>query len=190
MGTNGCALRSERGSCTSHQPHGRGCGAPSPDSSRQSRRHGPEGEAFLRTDITPLGDYEFSEDAHAWEIGGTGNSPGTVGLSVALSLILDLGPQHIERHIHTLADHLEDALDRRGLTVVSPPDPRYRSGIVTFSTGHVTADVSLMRSLVAAGVAVSVRFASGARGVRGSCHHYNTIEDVELPLEGIDTWRQ
>lgn len=148
------------------------------------------GEAFLRTDITPLGDYEFSEDAHAWEIGGTGNSPGTVGLSVALSLILDLGPQHIERHIHTLADHLEDALDRRGLTVVSPPDPRYRSGIVTFSTGHVTADVSLMRSLVAAGVAVSVRFASGARGVRGSCHHYNTIEDVELPLEGIDTWRQ
>ncbi|QNP74943.1 aminotransferase class V-fold PLP-dependent enzyme [Streptomyces roseirectus] len=148
------------------------------------------GEAFLRTDLTPLRDYEFTEDAYAWETGGTGNYPGAVGLSAALSLFLELRPQRIESHVLTLTEHLLQGLDRLKLTVVGPRGVRHRSAIVTFSTGNPRADESLMRWLLAAGVAVSVRFVSGVGGVRVSCHLYNTPRDVDALLEAAEDWRR
>lgn len=148
------------------------------------------GESFLRTDIAPLQDYEFSEDAYAWEIGGTGNFPGAAGLSAALSLVLEWGPRRIESHIQTLTGRLEQELVRRGIRLASSRDPRHRSAIVTFTTGHARSDASLMGSLVAAGVAVSVRYASGIGGVRVSCHHYNTLQDIDRLLEGVDAWQR
>lgn len=148
------------------------------------------GEAFLRPDITPLRDYEFSEEAYAWETGGTGNYPGAVGLSASLSLLLELRPQRVETHLRTLTDYLTDGLDRLGLTVVSPRDPRHRSGIITFSTGRAAADVALMGSLLAAGVAVSVRFTSGVGGVRVSCHVHNTLRDLDALLAATEAWQR
>ncbi|MGJ5894096.1 aminotransferase class V-fold PLP-dependent enzyme [Streptomyces niveiscabiei] len=148
------------------------------------------GEAFLRTDITPLGEYEFTDDAVAWEIGGTGNYPGAAGLSAALSLALELRPERVEEHVRYLTDHLADGLDRLKLTVVSPREHRHRSGILTFGTGSPQADVALMRRLVAAGVAVSARFVSGVGGVRVSCHHYTTARDVDLLLETAAAWQR
>ncbi|MEU6376662.1 aminotransferase class V-fold PLP-dependent enzyme [Streptomyces sp. NPDC046909] len=148
------------------------------------------GEAFLRPDLTPLQDYEFSEDAYAWETGGTGNYPGAVGLSAALSLLLELRPQRVEAHLRTLTDYLTEGLDRLRLTVVSPRDPRHRSGIITFTTGRPSADAALMGSLLAAGVAVSVRFTSGVGGVRVSCHLYNTLRDLDALLEATEDWQR
>lgn len=148
------------------------------------------GEAFLRTDLTPLRDYEFSEDAYAWETGGTGNYPGAVGLSAALSLFLELRPHRVEAHLRTLTDYLVEGLDRLGLTVVSPREVRHRSGILTFGTGDPGADLSLLRSLLAAGVAVSVRHMSGVGGVRVSCHVYNTPGDLDALLEAAQDWQR
>ena len=148
------------------------------------------GEAFLRADITPLRDYEFSTDACAWETGGTGNYPGAVGLSAALSLFLELRPQRVEAHLRTLTDYLIDGLDRLGLTVVSPREARHRSGIVTFGTGHAASDLRLMKSLLTAGIAVSVRYTSGVGGVRVSCHVYNTLRDVDALLAAAEDWRR
>ena len=148
------------------------------------------GEAFLRTDLTPLRDYEFSEDAYAWETGGTGNYPGAVGLSAALSLFLELRPHRVEAHLRTLTDYLVEGLDRLGLTVVSPREARHRSGILTFGTGDPGTDLSLLRSLLAAGVAVSVRHMSGVGGVRVSCHVYNTPGDLDALLEAARDWQR
>ncbi|KPI27186.1 Cysteine desulfurase [Actinobacteria bacterium OK074] len=148
------------------------------------------GEAFLRTDLTPLRDYEFSEDAYAWEIGGTGNYPGAVGLSAALSLFLELRPGRVEAHLRSLTDYLVEGLDRLGLTVVSPREAHHRSGILTFATGSTGTDLSLLGSLLAAGVAVSVRYISGVGGVRVSCHVYNTLRDLDALLEAAADWQR
>jgi len=147
------------------------------------------GEAFLRTDITPLQDYEFSDDAHAWETGGTGNYAGAVGLSAALSLILELRPERIEVHIGMLTEILAEGLDRLGVGIVSPRESRHRSGIVTFSTGRAPSDIALMRALLTAGVAVSVRYTSGVGGIRVSCHYYNTLTDLDLLLTTVQAWQ-
>jgi len=147
------------------------------------------GEAFLRTDLTPLREYEFSDDAYAWENGGTGNYPGAVGLSASLSLLLELRPQRIETHIRNLTDYLHEGLSRLGLTVVSPREPGERSGIVTFGAGTPRADASLLRWLLDAGIAVSVRYISGVGGIRVSCHLYNTLRDIDALLETAGDWR-
>ncbi|MGW2571676.1 aminotransferase class V-fold PLP-dependent enzyme [Streptomyces sp. NPDC001537] len=148
------------------------------------------GEAFLRTDLTPLRDYDFSEDAYAWETGGTGNYPGAAGLSAALSLILELRPHQIESHVLALTDYLQEGLQRLKLTVVSPRKPADRSALLTFSTGRARADISLMRHLCAAGIAVSVRFVSGVGGIRVSCHLYNTFRDMDALLEAAASWQR
>ncbi|MEU6350881.1 aminotransferase class V-fold PLP-dependent enzyme [Streptomyces sp. NPDC047072] len=148
------------------------------------------GEAFLRPDLTPLRAYEFTDDAHAWETGGTGNYPGAVGLSAALSLFLELRPQRVEAHLRTLTDYLIEGLDRLGFTVVSPREARHRSGIVTFGTGRAAGDLHLLRALLTAGIAVGVRYTSGVGGVRVSCHLYNTLRDVDALLEAAEDWRR
>ncbi|MFJ9627749.1 aminotransferase class V-fold PLP-dependent enzyme [Streptomyces sp. NPDC101175] len=148
------------------------------------------GEAFLRADLGPLRDYEFSDDAYAWETGGTGNYPGAVGLSAALSLFLELRPQRVEAQLRTLTDYLVEGLDRRGLPVVSPREARHRSGILTFGTGNTDTDLSLLRALLAAGVAVSVRYTSGVGGIRVSCHVYNTLGDLDALLEAAADWQR
>ncbi|MDC0770204.1 aminotransferase class V-fold PLP-dependent enzyme [Streptomyces sp. HD] len=148
------------------------------------------GEAFERMDVAPLQECEFTDEAYAWETGGTGNFPGAVGLSAALSLVLELRPERIEAHVRALTDYLAEGLDRLGLGMAGPLDPRHRSAILTFGTGRAATDVALMRSLLASGVAVSVRFTSGVGGVRVSCHHYNTFRDIDRLLEAAEEWQR
>ncbi|MFC7310823.1 aminotransferase class V-fold PLP-dependent enzyme [Streptomyces monticola] len=147
------------------------------------------GEAFLRTDITPFQEYEFTGDASAWETGGTGNYPGAVGLAASLSVIHELRPQRIQEHIHALADYLLEGLDRLGIETVSPRAVEDRSGIVTFRAGNAAADQTVLRTLLAAGVAVSMRYISGVGGIRVSCHHYNTLAHIDQLLEAVEKWQ-
>ncbi|MGW3649150.1 hypothetical protein [Streptomyces sp. NPDC000878] len=71
-----------------------------------------------------------------------------------------------------------------------PRESRHRSGIVTFSTGRAPSDTALMRALLTAGVAVSVRYTSGVGGIRVSCHHYNTLTDLDLLLTTVQAWQR
>ena len=143
------------------------------------------GEYFQTPGITPVQDYRYVTTARRFEIGGTANYPGAVGLGACLKLIQELGPEQIEAHIRGLTDSLIAGLDALGLEVVTPRAPENRSGIVTFSVGAAEQNVALMVRLQERKVLVSVRYTSGVGGVRVSCHFYNSLEDVEGLLNGV-----
>jgi cysteine desulfurase/selenocysteine lyase len=143
------------------------------------------GKAFLRPDTTPFQDFVYTDDARAWEIGGTSNYPGGIALAAALGLLEDVGIDAVSEHITTLTDYLIEGLDRLGVTVVTPRNPRHRSGIVTFSVGAGEQDVDLMNRLLKAGISVSVRYTAGVGGIRVSCHWFNSASDIGRLLDEV-----
>ena len=151
----------------------------------------PEGgwaEYFRTPGITPLQPVTFTDEARRYESGGTSNYPGAVGLAASLRLLNDLGPAAIETHIRTLTDRLLVGLAELPVTVVTPPDPAHRSGIITFSLGDVTREAALIERLLDERILVSHRYTSGVGGVRVSCHVYNALEDVERLLAATAAW--
>lgn len=151
----------------------------------------PEGgwaEYFRTPSITPLQPVSFTRDARRYETGGTGNYPGMVGLAASLDLINGIGADAIARHILDLTDQLLEGLRRLPVRIVTPPDPSYRSGIVTFGLGDVALEAALIERLLDARVMVSHRYTSGVGGVRVSCHFYNSADDVARLLEVTGAW--
>ncbi|MFM9442532.1 aminotransferase class V-fold PLP-dependent enzyme [Streptomyces acidiscabies] len=146
------------------------------------------GETFMRETPVSYEHLEFTEEARAWEVGGTGNYPGAIGLAASLSLLLELRPARVARHTAELTGLLLDGLDRLGVRVVSPRGDGQRSAIVTFTLGRDSSDTALMRHLLGRGVAVSVRYASGVGGVRVSCHCFTTPQDIERLLAAVRDW--
>ncbi len=143
------------------------------------------GNYFQTSSITPVREYRFVSEARRFEVGGTANYAGAIGLAASLKLINDMGTDRIWRHIYGLTDHLIDGLARLGHQVVTPVEPESRSGIVTFSVGAAVDNVALMQRLLDRRVLVSVRYTSGVGGVRVSCHFFNSLEDIDRLLHGV-----
>jgi selenocysteine lyase/cysteine desulfurase len=141
------------------------------------------GHYFQTPTIAPVRDYRFVDEARRFEIGGTANYPGAIGLAASLELVHEIGQERIAARIAELTDHLIGGLEKRGLDVVTPTDPEDRSGIVTFSVGSSEQNVATMERLLDHGVLVSVRYTSGVGGVRVSCHYYNFPDDLDRLLE-------
>ena len=140
------------------------------------------GNYFQTPTTTPVTDYAYVNSARRFETGGTANYPGAIGLAASLNLIHGLGQDNTAAHIRSLTDHLIAGLDWLPVTVVTPRDPKHRSGIVTFSAGTAEKNVALMNGLLEKRVLVSVRYTSNVGGVRVSCHFYNSMEDIERLL--------
>jgi selenocysteine lyase/cysteine desulfurase len=145
------------------------------------------GAYFQNPATSPVREYEFVNEARRYEIGGTANYPGAIGLAASLELILSLGQQEIAEHIHALTDHLIAGLRALGVTVVTDFERAHRAGIVTFSAGSPQQNVALMESLAGERILVSVRYTSGVGGVRVSCHFFNTREDLDRLLATLRT---
>lgn len=143
------------------------------------------GEYFQTPSIEPVRDYEFTEEARRYEIGGTSNYPGAVGLAASLRLIGELGQPRIAEHIHGLGDHLIDGLRSLGMDVVTPSERARRAGIVTFGTGSTAGNVRLTEKLLDLDILVSVRYSSRVGGVRVSCHFFNNLADVDRLLDVV-----
>ena len=141
------------------------------------------GNYFQTPSITPVRDHRFVEEACAFEIGGTANYPGAVGLAASIKLLNDLGPPQIAARIFGLTDQLIAGLSRIGVELVTPPAADNRSGIISFTLGSPERNLSLMEHLLDHKVMVSVRYTSGVGGVRVSCHLFNSAEDVGRLLE-------
>lgn len=140
------------------------------------------GNYFQTPTTTPVTDYVYVSSVRRFETGGTANYPGAIGLAASLNLIHGLGQENTAAHIRTLTDHLIAGLDRLPVTVVTPRDPKNRSGIVTFAAGSAEQNVALMNRLLEKRILVSVRYTSNVGGVRVSCHFYNSIEDIDRLL--------
>lgn len=146
------------------------------------------GNYFQTPSITPVRNHRFEDSARRYEIGGTGNYPGAIGLAASLLLINELGPARIAERVYLLTDHLLAGLQALGVEVVTPLARPHRSGIVTFSVGSAEENLALMEDLLDRKVMVSVRYTSRVGGVRVSCHFYNSIEHLDRLLDGVEDW--
>ncbi len=150
---------------------------------------GDWGNYFQTPSITPVRDYSFVSEARRFEIGGTANYPGAIGLAASLKMILELGQEQIAAHVFALTDRLLSGLGRLGVEVVTPPEREHRAGIVTFTVGAAERNLRLMERLLERRILVSVRYTSQVGGVRVSCHFYNSFDDVDRLLDALQEFK-
>jgi selenocysteine lyase/cysteine desulfurase len=141
---------------------------------------------FATPAITPIRDWQFTDTAKKFEIGGTSNYPGAVGLNASLKYVNDLGIANVERHIVEITDYLIEGLQRIGARIVTPLEHEARSGIITFRLSESeAADADLRERLIEAGILISVRYTSNVGGLRVSVHYYNSRDDIAALLDAI-----
>ncbi|HEY6330963.1 MAG TPA: aminotransferase class V-fold PLP-dependent enzyme [Blastocatellia bacterium] len=143
------------------------------------------GNYFQSPSTTPVKEYEFTSEARRFEIGGTANYPGAIGLAASLAMINGLDQAKIASHISDLTDRLIRGLATLGFEVVTPRVQENRAGIVTFSAGDPPENVKVMERLLDRKILVSVRYTSGVGGVRVSTHFYNTAKDIDALLNSL-----
>jgi len=117
--------------------------------------------------------------AKTFEIAGTSNYPGAVGLGKSLKLLNAVGIQHAERHIRGLTDLLHDELEKVGARLVSSRDPAHRSGITSFRRYDDPAgDLALLNKILDDRIMISIRYTSHVGGLRVSTHYFNNQDDI------------
>ena len=95
-----------------------------------------------------------------------------VGTKASIDHMLGLGTKRIENQITKLAQRLYDGLSALNVTMVSPEDPKLRSGVISFTTENPE---ELHRKLTEAGYVISLRTA----GIRISTGFFNTVNEVD-----------
>jgi selenocysteine lyase/cysteine desulfurase len=128
-------------------------------------------------DFTRLVEYDltYHDDARRFEV-ITLPFQDFAGLNASLALLFELGPEHVERHVVGLVDHVVAwAADRDDVRLVTPADPRRRAGIVAVAP---LDPLDASRRLRDAGVVHALR--EGA--IRLSPHCYNTREELTRAL--------
>jgi len=105
---------------------------------------------------------------------------GIAALGAAIDLLLEVGPEHIERRLFELTDRLATGLRARGAHVVSPWDDGQRSGILVFRLGDDPRGLqaALLRERF------NVRIRGG--GIRVAPHFYNNEDDIDRLLHTLD----
>lgn len=129
-------------------------------------------------DFTRLTDYEFAyfDDARRFEV-LTVPFQDFAGFNASLELLLDIGPERVERHVAVLVDQaVEWAQSRGDMRLVTPADPERRAGIVSIAPPDPRAASDRLRQ-----VRVSHSLREGA--IRLSPHCYNTREEVARALD-------
>jgi selenocysteine lyase/cysteine desulfurase len=146
------------------------------------------GEYFRRPDISPYSDWSFQQTATKFEIAGTSNYPGAVGLGASLAQINEVGIHSIHRHILDLGMSLRIGLEELGARLVSPAGPEEaRSGITIFNIFESPEeDRALMDQLLAQKIYLAQRYTSGVGGIRASVHFFNDESDVERLLGALE----
>ena len=112
----------------------------------------------------------LKKDASRYEF-GCPSFPHIFAIGAALDYFSEIGLGTIERRITELTDFLIAGLNRLGLHILSPLDPKFRSGIVVFSVKNAQ---KLTYQLLAKRIYVSPR----GGGIRVAPHFYNTESEV------------
>lgn len=136
-------------------------------------RHGVSG-------VDEDGEPVFHGDARRF-FTGAWNLPGLAALATSAGMISELGLGDIAHWVLRLTGEVTEGLRDMGLELTSPREERYRSGIVSFTTGHEEGDACLVQDLSDRGVYVALR----PWGVRASMHFFNTEADVTAFLGAL-----
>ncbi len=124
-------------------------------------------DAFNVSDLDPT---RLRPDAGRFEV-GTLNFIGIAGLKSAIEFFYEFGLPQVERRVLDLSGYLIDRLTSRGIEVITPPNERDHSGIVTFVMENPE---EVLKRLASKEIIISLR--SGF--LRASPHFYNTEEEV------------
>lgn len=119
----------------------------------------------------------FAPGARRFEC-GTFNTGAIISANATLEMMLEIGPEEIEKKILENTDLLMRELSNMGFELFSPLENQHRSGIVTFF--HPDAE-NLANYLKQNRVTISLR----EGGIRVSPHFYNNETDLESFLENL-----
>ena len=111
---------------------------------------------------------------------GTKNFIGIYGFRENLKLMLETGPEKIEKRIFCLRDRLINGLREKGCEILSPLSKKKGSGIVTFKPVRTTSE-KLAEELTEKKIIVSLR----EGWIRVSPHFYNTEDEIKELLNNV-----
>lgn len=111
---------------------------------------------------------------------GTYNMIGITGLHASLSTFEEIGYQKVYSLIKEHANYLYDNLSEiNGIHLLTPPDPKFRSGIVTFKVDGMDDCDQFVSYLKGQKVTISSREGF----IRISPHYYNKREELNIVLK-------
>lgn len=130
------------------------------------------------------GEVHLNPTAQRYEY-GTVSVPLFVGLGASMEFLLRIGMTNIWRRVHAMGATLADGLSDLGVEVLSPRHPDEHSAMITFRLRNVDKDK--LQSFLSEKFKLRTRgiYEGGLNGIRISLHIYNSFEDVEKVLEGI-----
>ncbi|MBF5058802.1 aminotransferase class V-fold PLP-dependent enzyme [Candidatus Neptunochlamydia vexilliferae] len=160
-----------------------------PDSYGYLATEDPEGGwgTYFRTpSITPFDNFKFLRTAKRFEIAGTSNYPGAIGLGKSLALVNQIGIRNVEKRIRELTNLLHQELNKLNVSKVTKEDGDLRSGITVFSYfNDPEKDLALANQLLKKKIYISLRYTSNLGGLRISTHYFNNEEDIFKLIQGI-----
>ena len=101
-----------------------------------------------------------------------------VGTLASMDHIIRLGTDRIEKQIISLAQRLYDGLSSLDVKLVSPEEPRLRSGVISFTTNNPE---HIYNKLIEIGYVLSLRPA----GIRVSTGFFNTMDEIDSLIEDV-----
>jgi selenocysteine lyase/cysteine desulfurase len=122
-------------------------------------------------------DYSPSSTASKFE-SGTPPVPSIYAGVAGMDLIDEIGIDRTERHVAGLTDLLIEGLDRIGARMVTPRNPSRRGPMIAVAAADEHA---LVAALADDGILTSPRDGN----IRLSWHCYNSVEDVEAVVAGL-----
>jgi cysteine desulfurase/selenocysteine lyase len=147
---------------------------------------------FENPDSSPLEEFRpIRDEARKFEVGGTANYPGAIGLNASLQMFNNIGMSNIASRVLDLGDYLIQQLEKINVTIVSPKDRERRAGITTIRVSKTPdEEKKLLAWLKEREFYVSLRFASNIGGIRVSTHLYNNEADIDKFAAAIKEYRQ
>lgn len=135
---------------------------------------------FADEDIFKMDIYDYSPSPTARRFeAGTPAVPNMYAGAAGLDLMHEVGIAETERHVNGLVGRFIEGLDRIGARMVTPRVPHSRGPLICVSTKD---DYAMVAALADDGILTTPRDGS----VRVSFHCYNSEEDVERIVDGLE----
>jgi selenocysteine lyase/cysteine desulfurase len=128
-----------------------------------------------------IDDYSPSPTARHFQ-SGTPPIPAIYAGIAGMELLEEIGIAETRAHVNELNEQLIAGVDELGGTVVTPRAPEKRGALVCIRANDAPA---LVAALGEDGIVTSERDGN----LRVSAHAYNTVEDIDMVLRGLDKQR-
>ncbi|MPZ51564.1 MAG: aminotransferase class V-fold PLP-dependent enzyme [Acidimicrobiia bacterium] len=136
---------------------------------------------FADEDIFKMDIYDYSPSATASKFeSGTPPVPSIYAGIAGMDLMDEIGIAETEEHVATLIEQLIEGLDRTGVPMVTPRDPAHRGPMIAVPT---TDEQAMVAALAEDGILTTPRDGN----IRLSWHCYNSAEDVEAVIAGLES---